>query len=117
MSRKIDALVAEHVMGWERSRDGSYIYPPADAPTEVVGRYKAEFDEGWPYWTPHYSTSVAAAWEVVEKIGGSFQLITGPKDYEWACGFGGSPPPWTFNDSAPMAICLAALRAKGVEVG
>ena len=76
----------------------------------------------------HYSTNIADAWEVVEKIGRS---IT-PNRYsvnfiiewdrlaaEWRAGwayYSDDGPEYDFvgeADTAPLAICLAALKAVG----
>lgn len=96
-TREIDALVADHVMG-------------------LSGPWGATFLGGKPL--PHYSTDIAAAWEVVEKVGDikleGYRCVDGC--FRWCV--------TTFDlddieiraDTAPMAICLAALKAKGVEV-
>lgn len=64
-----------------------------------------------------YSTSIASAWDVVEKI----------KEYEWTIsqdygpvysvqlGDGENMFSSCFGDSVPHAICLAALAAGGVK--
>jgi hypothetical protein len=87
--------------------------------------WAAEWDDnGRPHWLPHYSTSIAAAWEVVENLrhdlAASFNIdVEGPSD--WVAKF-----TWTIedywcrgvgrSDSAPTAICLAALKSKGIDV-
>lgn len=103
--RELDALVAEKVMGWS---------PVGD---EFDGAEFAAFLDAHPY-----STDIAAAWEVFEKIqpaaichakfGGKNKLP------EWVVA-----RPDDMGDeiatapTAPHAICLAALNAVGVEVG
>jgi len=94
--RELDTLIAEKVMGLDigddcdHSIDSCLCFPP-------------------------YSTDIAAAWQVVDK------LISAE------CGFvvsGGGSLPWlaTFRngqahaETAPLAICLAALKAVGYEV-
>lgn len=114
--RELDALVAEKVMGhkvkWGRSR-----FYPLD--------YDTPFFDEQPLKRsiPNYSTDIAAAWEVVEKL----KEQTAPeRDIEIGC--------YSFyrvsivdaateaeiavmeNDSAPLAICLAALKALAVAV-
>lgn len=108
MSREIDALIAERVME----------YPVKHRKTPVSD-----------YWVcilhtwiklPPYSTDIAAAWEVVEKInllgergwlrkesGGGWEYYEYEYDFE----------PVITADTAPMAICLAALKLKGVDRG
>lgn len=100
--RELDALVAVRVMGWE-------IYQQV----------------------PEYSTSIEAAWDIVEHMKknhthGVFS-ITGPSDdhNKWFCIFekkwrghnleAASHYDWPSADTAPHAICLAALKACGVE--
>ena len=70
-------------------------------------------------WCPSYSTDIAAAWTVVEKI------KTDPR-FEYLRTFVyedevyvNIEAEWAFSDRAktfPHAVCLAALKAKGVEV-
>lgn len=92
MSREIDALVASEVLGiWPKGRRANMS-------------------------VPHYSTDIVAAWEVVEKMGG---VNTGGGfcldisfDGGWIVNIGNHNS--TDEESAPTAICLAALKAKGV---
>lgn len=110
MSRKIDALVAEHVMGLndvESFEKGPFqnnlYYNPYDDPN------------GWEV-VPNYSTDIADAWEVVEKQKPNWLSLDGCGS-EWNVTFHDSENIWVANsDTAPMAICLAALKVKGVEV-
>lgn len=101
MSRKIDALVAEHIMGWP----GQKINVDWSIPRGPL---------------PNYSTNIADAWEVVEKFTYGWQVgLT--MDNEVSCSLvvdkiGISPSIEVFAPTAPMAICIAALKAKGVEV-
>ena len=105
-NRELDALVAEKVMGWRR-REGRWLVPD-----RVYSRRNC----------PRYSTSIAAAWQVVERFEERV-AIEGPVTTSdiWRCSI------WTSWDenressvadttSAPRAICLAALRAVGVGV-
>jgi hypothetical protein len=64
---------------------------------------------------PNYTTDIAAAWEVVLKFG---VTISGPmEDGTWIASCGPRSRYSTeHGTSAPHAICLAALKAKGVEV-
>jgi len=111
--RELDALVAEKVMGVEVSQpDGSssgYLHI-----------------REWGEELPRYSSDIAAAWSVVEKLRGEEGFAIDLTSV-------GSPTSWDWNvhiehptdeagywlgtaKEAPRAICLAALRAKGVEV-
>ncbi len=106
---KLDALVAKRVMGWPYSltSDGCLV---GIAPTRI--------------WSP--STSIADAWVVLEKLvadGWSYQITT-------LCGEhceSGYPLVWFMRGDdedgqceheaeVPASICLAALKAVGVEV-
>lgn len=112
--RKIDALVAEHVMGFN---DKVYQASRSLSKTHTVMSQLT---------IPHYSTDISAAWEVVEKLfDGGFDteiqvyltdenkrlhrvVLNESKRQENAfC---------EFAESAQQAICLAALRAKGISV-
>lgn len=108
--RELDALVAEKVMGW--SLDG-YFWYCGDKPT----RYKSGLFED--EFSP--STDIAAAWEVVEKLnliswnrvlaktsdGRWCTAVFSEMDQDHCCEYD------TIAESAPHAICLAALKAVG----
>ncbi len=109
--REIDRLVAERVMGWtnlylEGSRFGT---TPEGKSHRIV---------------PQYSSDMSAAWEVVERLRhsgyeGGIDWTRPELGYE--CAFWSSPiPPDEMQPSraetAPLAICLAALRGMGVSI-
>ena len=129
--RKLDALVAEKVMGAEM------VYPasgwghddtPYDSALDVVWRVKWS-EQNTKEVLKSYSTDIAAAWTVVEKLEKkhrSFSLTshdsTGAEPgYYNAMFWVGNPRPANpasgvllgegYHDSAPAAICLAALAA------
>jgi hypothetical protein len=60
--------------------------------------------------TPHYSYRIEDAWEIV-KIFTRADLVRGP-DLKWCVMFRGIPDR-VFADTAPHAICLAALKVIG----
>lgn len=103
--RQIDALIAKHIMGLEVT-DNTYAAPIA----VDYGVGEGGFDGP----LLKYSTDIKAAWEVVEKFDyyiiqadcGRYRVNLTP-EYEWYD---------ARAQSVPMAICLAALKAKGVEV-
>lgn len=119
MSRKIDAAIAEHVFGWKKTilKD------------EIGGE---EFDvdgyllpNGFSHYAKNvrdYSTSIADAWLVVEKMQKErrlpFQLesVQGWIDPEFKTKLRFGIGDWQESASVPIAICLAALKALGVEV-
>lgn len=125
MSREIDALVAEHVMGMENNTK-----PENSVAQNKMYHYLSLFwnkDTGEYEATkpprnnfPNYSTDIAAAWSVIDAMLN-----------DKACYFQGhricvySNEVFIMNDfeelqakaeSTPMAICLAALKAKGIKI-
>lgn len=133
MSRELDALVAERVMGtvWDDKRCRVCGWPivPSSEPgcwasnCSMRPLPERRADEHRPY-----STDIAAAWEVVEKMRTLkwWARIQSPfmaDDDLYGCGFtplgvtgwNGQPDHWTQDRSSAMAICIAALRAVGVD--
>lgn len=110
--RDLDALIAEKVMGWTPNYPGGWPHPPKNIPN----RKKYIDSHDGTTVIPAYSTSIEAAWEVVDKLGGNmFQLhydtrygTEGVKG--WSVILDGSVM-CQFVDTAPHAICLAALKA------
>ena len=100
-NREIDALVAEKVMGLK-------FYHASGEPDLVkVDGKKTDI--------PKYSTSIEAAWQVVEKIPNMDMQFCGDNWCKVTFGYKGD----TFtieSHTAPLAICLAALKAVGVEI-
>lgn len=114
--RELDALVAEKVMGWKllgvNGIDGCFAIVDGNSTSFAL---------------PKYSTDIAAAKEVADKVGLVF------KQYEngWAAGEAGhmakadgAIPQWIemhpilrCAKTAPHAICLAALKTVGIEGG
>lgn len=114
--RKLDALVAEYVIGgyWEGLSS------------------KIARNDGTIYNYPKYSspTAIAAAWQVVEAMAqrGFWCQMRTPfqagedGDGYWAgftphgtTGWNGKPDHWTQSEALTSAICLAALKAVGIE--
>ena len=147
--RELDALVAEKVMGvtikWVDILDGYKCarpdgtwYEKGDADYEdcvdehtvpvVVMEKGHTLYADWDGETSvrlntvhHYSTDIAAAWEVVEKLPHKFWPEVGRMDDgRWYCEIVGrgdtarqvskSPIAREIADTAPLAICLAALK-------
>lgn len=108
--RDLDALVAEKVMGWKYYPASAGTMQPINPPYWInPDRQSLDAIEDWP---PSYSTDIDAAWEVVEKLAGTFRLEY-EKYSDWDCELGlGS----AHAKTAPLAICLAALKAVGCEV-
>lgn len=113
--RELDAAVAEHVMGWRdikvRMFPGALCTLGGNPP-----------GKSWPDMVPDYSTDIAAAWRVVERLPWPVAL-TNVVDGEWECTVlcydGGETHD---NDetatarTAPEAICRAALLAHFTDV-
>jgi hypothetical protein len=120
-SRELDALIAEKVFGidvkWEDKIpcDGEPYFTSDNE--RVEGYYLNELK--------CYSTDIAAAWGVLEKVceGTDWSPQVGLKSCMLFGGFvndWGPKPTKTIiikeTESAPHAICLAALKAIGVDV-
>ena len=104
--KKIDALVAEHVMGFKPYKEG----------------YKDEngfefYQENVRFRYPKYSTNIADAWEILEKLRldkkYSYNIELYLYDDACECVVGNLSE---MDTSMPKAICLAALKAKGVDI-
>lgn len=116
-NRELDAQVAEKVMGWRK--DGA-MWVTAEGRTP----------DGWDYASrevlPNFTESISWAWQVVEKMWprmpktswGIYRFQLNRRDSgEWVCEFApDAEGDWRSHavgkaDTAPKAICLAALAA------
>jgi len=115
--RELDALVAEKVMGAECSCDKPTKEPGSSNPYGMQGFCDVHGGVG----CPDYSTSISAAWEVVEKLcqhDKFIQLTRGSwnqKTNSWTTWIvevdGPSSTERVEAPTAPLAICRAALKA------
>jgi hypothetical protein len=98
--RELDALVAEKVMGWTNLTSDFWGCPVKDR-ASMVPIHK-------------YSTSIAAAWEVVEKLSETHRICITKANGKWAMALDDEII-WISDgqETAPYAICLAALKAVG----
>lgn len=102
--RKLEDLVAKHVMGWTVHQDrGASSYVDAD---------------GMPHNPVKFSRSITAAWLVVERMrarGYRYRVNDyGPNLPHCASFFNAQENGAIIHgDTAPHAICLAALAALG----
>ena len=121
--RELDELIAEMDMGLT-SHDESYMVDGAGKVLRFVWRdgggacvYSGDM------FLPHYSTNIADAWEVVERLvstpgpngdhhsvqvdysGDAVVVIDENEDWQVSA----------IADTAPLAICLAALKAVSQE--
>jgi hypothetical protein len=128
--RELDALIAEKVMGfkWRTSKHSGYryLFPPGHRSnlfTDSIGNEPLYGD--WDDCVPAYSTDIAAAWQVVEK------LCADAHNFSFDSGAFGPGSDWQnkidkwtvcFDDyttvevhsyapTMPLAICRAALLA------
>lgn len=125
---QLDALVGEHVTGdepevaWQDSY-GLFRFTSRDEAEEAISNsYYRLFrpDLDWDTATveevrlfPQYSSDLMAAWEVVERLGAESRQteIRRQGDF-WRAAFSGTE---AFAATPLMAICLAALRARGID--
>lgn len=124
---ELDALVAEKVMG--RKREHEFDNDSDDPTCYYCNAYLSS--RGRPCaGDPPYSTDIAAAWEVVEHMIERDMRVNVSTCYQpddgtpWICTLErhesqiGDPNKWTeYAETAPEAICKAALAAVGVKHG
>ncbi|GAQ18012.1 hypothetical protein OPHB3_1951 [Oceanobacillus picturae] len=111
-NRQIDQLVAEKVMGWRLKNMSAGNY--------WVGEHDG-LEGDWTLkqlWKP--SERIDHAWEVVEKLHMTVTPQCGAPE-EMNCHAEVDNQPFgnyyeAFAKTAPLAICLAALKTVGVEV-
>lgn len=114
--RERDALVAEKIMGLNKE-DVEFGLNMAKSDMTYQRSLSISI-------LPDYTTDISAAWEVCNKIyslsEGGATVIKQLYDGMWYCSFNGKGSK-QFDviaeaDTAPEAICLAALRAVGVDI-
>ena len=118
----LDRLVGVKVFGWSivADSDGEPIWSN-DCGTPLAFQYASAPVK----FGPNFTTDIAAAWEVVEhlrkqtKDDGSCKWLVSLIDHQhkWEAvvhEIGMDDIACECDESAPMAICLAALRAVGV---
>jgi Phage ABA sandwich domain len=115
--REIDRLVAEKVMGWEPFYDDGDLISFV---TEFGTLFFSDDDES--EWNP--TIDIADAWQVVEKLKNTGDVLIAKDfdDNQWEVEI----TIWQNEsihkhfvvkaETAPLAICLAALKSVGVEV-
>jgi len=119
MSRNIDALIAEHVMGWHKGATGNahVYYNCHEIYQDLVCAFRP-------------STGIQAAWKVIEIMwqGDIFGVHKDTHDGWHITGHYGKAEidsyvglrfseqnETSFKETFCKAICLAALKAKGIE--
>lgn len=133
--RELDALVEEHVFAHKIvSRDWPCGADPTSGVYEAAEQHGGTppswyRDRGPVYRVPvgwgeaflaakFYSTDIAAAWQVVEKMRGSTWADRWVTELDTLSipGIRGTTWLLRYCDTPEQVICLAALRARGVEV-
>ena len=125
---QIDALIGEYVTGdppevaWQDSY-GLFRFSSRDEAEEAISNsYYRLFrpDLDWESATieeirrfPAYSTNLMSAWEIVDLLGAeSRQIEIRRQGDSWRAAFSSSE---AFAPTPSLAICLAALRARGID--
>lgn len=122
--RELDALIAEKVMGFAKNKDDKY----GEVPWRNSGGEEvyAEHLSVPPYMKlPRYSTDIAAAWAVVEKLKAAGFIVgideNAPPHSALSCCIVGKAEKNSvlivaqgLGTTASYAICLAALKAVGI---
>lgn len=110
--RKLDTLVAEKVMGWNQLEHMGL--------KRIIWKPGYSDDVAWFNDPPRYSTDIAAAWEVFEASEKEWRMDIISRDSDnrdgWIVGSYDPDRVISKGRTAPLAICLAALKAKGVDV-
>lgn len=126
MSKKLDGLVAEKLMGWEWREIPAWLIPGSQCCVrgkEILTPHGFEFPEDAPglnfldFQMSGYSTDISAAWGVVGKMFHrelSLMLLGDDEGYRADFGKGRFTGPWCHSPA--MAICKAALLAHGVQI-
>lgn len=112
--REIDILVAEQVMGWQVETDAAELkrLNRGVSPNKGKGWWRTP-EGGWHCAPPSYSSEIAAAWHVVEKMKskGRFLFLI-QRFNENKAAFdeaSASAPDYISDKSLTGAICKAAL--------
>jgi hypothetical protein len=115
--RDLDAIVAEKVMGWLDVKKQS-IANGQHVMDDYVGLPQAGAPQ--PVLVPRYSTMIQEAWKVADRLRGETQFVAvisgkGPQGVQpWICKVNREGSFLEERaDTAPLAICLAALKGLG----
>ena len=111
--RELNALVAEKVMGWgiiHHNNGAVYATIPGSIEWYAIHWADGRDDD----WSP--STDIAVAWLVLERVAESWLPCVMHDAIQWVVEFDSITGNHTaYADTAPLAICRAALMAVGVE--
>lgn len=113
--RVLDHLIARRVFGWKSWTFTNPSRVPGDS-FQYDALVPPEYDGGMDTAVPAYSTDIAAAWTVLERIGLTFELISLNPGWFDSSGrylvrfIKSEVDDLVFGNTAPHAICLAALQ-------
>jgi len=112
--REIDILVAEQVMGWQIETDAAKLKRlNRDVSQNVGNGWWRTPEGGWRCELPSYSSEIAAAWQVVEKMKSQGRVLFLIQRFnENKVAFAeesASSPDYISDKSLTGAICKAAL--------
>ncbi len=128
--RELDALVGKYLIGEDPQTywEDSHSFLRFDSIEEALNamsdpyfqrcfpegvRMDNELSEVFEFRA--YSSDLSLAWEVVERLSGTVNTLRVKREKgRWVAAFGDGPA--VSASSAPVAICLAALRTRGIEV-
>lgn len=108
-NRQIDALIAEKVMGWtlDSNIEETNVYW-VDSEGNIMG-----WPDGVEQWAP--SAYIGDAWQVLEKFETNDDIFLRTEVKGWTCNIETDEGGYIgYGDTAPMAICVAALKAAQV---
>lgn len=120
--KELDGLIADRVMYWNQNHEINECEDKWYSYCNICG-YEPRFEKIIPgscKGYPRYSVDISSAWEVVEKMGPSYEL----KSIHHSSGTVHRATFWRgmmgFSveaETAPLAICRAALLAIEYELG
>lgn len=111
---ELDALVADHVMKWVRRKGSWYEIYHKRSDSWIGGLRRNDLKWMWSKFTP--STDIGVAWEVVSHMKAEGWNLDVMNYKDWFVSFSSGSTEYEAEASiAPLAICLAALKAVGHE--
>lgn len=119
--RELDVLVAEKVFKWHNIQSLAMLMDDGLMGWDMCGNYPDSPPYEASHRIPRYSTSIAAAWEVMEKLAKDGLVLSLERGDKWRSAFRKNLPSYfeqmeyVVADTAPLAICLAALKAVSYE--
>jgi len=108
-SRELDVKVAKR-LGWTKIHFDDK--PDFDGDTRKPSMEWFGIRPGEDFYRelPYFKEGIAAAWELVEQSNGWVYMTCDKGQRQWKVQFMGMRE-WGIADSAPLAICLAFLKA------